>query len=366
MGIATGTTNGVEITNISKIFGKTRALDNVSLSVQPGEFVSLLGPSSGGKTTLLRAIAGLIRPDQGAVRIGTHTVVDAARRLFVPPEHRHLGMVFQDYALWPHMRVSENVGFPLEARNTPKFKRKGLIAKALERVGLDSLAERFPGELSGGQQQRVALARAIVDNPSLILFDEPLSNLDANLRDALCREISQLVKDLGATAVYVTHDQGEAFSLSDRIAVLREGRIVKFDTPEQLYREPPDAWVANFLKVGSLITGQSAHGTFTPSGLDRQIALPEVINGHAGPSTLLLPGSALMIGAENPDLHITVSSSHFRGDRYEVSAYLLWPDHGPQVNFWHDRPLKMGERVPVSLNRNRLRLFMDESDGSGI
>jgi iron(III) transport system ATP-binding protein len=366
MGVITDTGNGVEITNLSKSFAGVRAIDDVTLTIAPGEFVALLGPSSGGKTTLLRAIAGLVTPDRGTVRIGPDTVVDTAKRQFVPPEQRRLGMVFQDYALWPHMRVSENVGFPLEARGVAKSQRQDLIATALRRVGLDALAKRFPGELSGGQQQRVALARAIVDSPRLILFDEPLSNLDANLRDALGREIAQLVRELGATAVYVTHDQGEALSLSDRIAVLREGRLVALGTPEQLYRQPPDAWVAQFLKVGSLISGQSTNGMFTPTGLDQQLALPELVNGHAGPSTLLLPGSALLIGAPNPDVDLAITSVQFRGDRYEVSARLSPNDHGPLVHFWHDRPLKPGDRVPAALDRKRLRLYMDDKiDGSG-
>jgi iron(III) transport system ATP-binding protein len=357
---------GVEISSLCKSFSGFRAIDDVTLSIAPGEFVSLLGPSGCGKTTLLRAVAGLVVPDTGSIRIGTETVVDAASRTFVPAERRRLGMVFQDYALWPHMRVRENVAFPLAARGVAAAAHDTMMRTALRRVGLESLAERFPGELSGGQQQRVALARAIVDTPRLLLFDEPLSNLDAGLRDALGREIARMVRELGATAIYVTHDQSEALSLSDRIALMRGGRIVCADTPEQLYREPPDAWVARFLNVGNLISGDVGQGVFQATGAEERVLLPELINGHAGPSTLLLPSSAILVGAATPDFHLAVSSVHFRGDRYEVAARWSCPEHGPLLHFWHDRPLRPGERIPVSLDRNRLRLFIGGSGGSDI
>ena len=348
--------NGVEITGLVKAFGGVRAIDGVDLSIQPGEFVALLGPSGCGKTTLLRAIAGLLAPDAGRIRLGDRLVAAPEAKLFVPAERRNLGMVFQDYALWPHMRVRENVGFPLAARRCPAAQRAGLIETALRRVSLWHLADRFPGELSGGQQQRVALARAIVDAPRVLLFDEPLSNLDAALRDSLGREIAMLVRDLGATAIYVTHDQSEALSLADRIAVMRAGRIVQSDAPERLYKDPADAWIAAFLKSGSLIRGHAEGGAFHPEGEGESLHLPQLVNGHSGPSTLMLPSAAVQSGGTG-ELRFSVASAHFKGDRYEIAARWGARDHGPVVQFWHDKPLKPGDMVSVTLDRDRLRLF---------
>ena len=348
--------NGVEIVRLAKAFGGVRAIDGVDLSIRPGEFVALLGPSGCGKTTLLRAIAGLLAPDEGRIKLGDRLVAAPEAKLFMPAERRGLGMVFQDYALWPHMRVRDNVGFPLAARRVPAGRRTGLIETALRRVSLWHLADRFPGELSGGQQQRVALARAIVDSPRVLLFDEPLSNLDAALRDSLGREIAMLVRDLGATAIYVTHDQSEALSLADRIAVMRAGRIVQCDTPEALYKNPSDAWVAAFLKSGSLIRGRAEAGAFHPEGEGESLHLPQMVNGHSGPSTLLLPSAAVRAGGAG-ELQFAVASVHFKGDRYEIAARWGARDDAPVVQFWHDRPLKPGDLVSVTLDRDRLRLF---------
>ena len=356
MPVSTAAGNGVDIVKLAKKFGTMRAIDGVDLSILPGEFVALLGPSGCGKTTLLRAIAGLLAPDEGRIRLGDRLVAAPEAKLFVPAERRNLGMVFQDYALWPHMRVRDNVGFPLAARRVATGDRAKLIETALRRVSLAHLAHRFPGELSGGQQQRVALARAIVDAPRVLLFDEPLSNLDASLRDSLGREIAMLVRDLGATAIYVTHDQSEALSLADRIAVMRAGRIIQCDSPEALYKNPADAWVAGFLRSGSLIRGHAEGGAFHPEGQGDALQLPHLTNGHSGPSTLLLPTGAVQAGAHG-DIKFSVASAFFKGDRYEIAARWGADDHGPVVQFWHDRPLKPGDVVSVSLDRDRLRLF---------
>ncbi|MFG0229597.1 ABC transporter ATP-binding protein [Achromobacter sp. 413638] len=209
-------------------------LDGVDLDVPAGTVLALLGPSGCGKSTLLKALAGLLRPQSGSIRIGGQTAFDGRRH--DPPEARGLGMVFQDYALWPHMSVAQNVGFPLEMRGVPRRERPGRVAEALALVGLEALAGRRPSELSGGQQQRVALARAIVARPRLLLFDEPLSNLDRDLRETLCAEIGALLRRLGATAVYVTHDHQEAHALAHVIACMRHGQIVP--TPEALRASP--------------------------------------------------------------------------------------------------------------------------------
>lgn len=342
---------GVSISGISKQYDQTQVLRDVSLQVRSGEFLSLLGPSGCGKTTLLRILAGLIRPDSGSVHFGEQAVSDAREGRHVPAEHRNLGMVFQDYALWPHMRVEKNVAFPLETRGTvPPEERAARVQKALERVGLSHLARRYPEELSGGQQQRVALARAIVAEPRVVLFDEPLSNLDAGLRESLGREISILVRSLGLTAIYVTHDQGEALALSDRIAVMRQGEIVQCGSPEALYGQPADAWVAEFLNAGSLLRGDSGNGLFTAPGLS--IPLTGSANARG---TLLLPANAVLL-SDTGDIELRVTTSQFRGERHEIHAS---PSGGLDnvLRFWSPRAFVPGAIVHVTVDSARLRFY---------
>ncbi len=234
----------VSVQHVTKRFGSKCALDDVNLDIAPGTFLVLLGPSGSGKTTLLRCLAGIERPTGGVIEIDGHEVVGP--RTFVAPEKRHLSMVFQDYALWPHLTVAKNVAFPLARSGRTKPQRASRVADLLERVGIGHLADRFPNELSGGEQQRVALARALAAEVGLILFDEPLSNLDADRREQLRIEIATLTRSVGATVVYITHDQSEAFALADRVGVLRHGRLVQMDAPETIYRRPADAFVARF------------------------------------------------------------------------------------------------------------------------
>jgi iron(III) transport system ATP-binding protein len=238
---------GVSFDALGKHFGEKRALDGVSLDIEPGTFLVLLGPSGSGKTTLLRCLAGIERPSSGTISIDGHVV--AGPKTFVPPERRKLAMVFQDYALWPHLSVRKNVAYPLATSSLPKSERAHRCDDLLERVGIAHLGERFPNELSGGEQQRVALARALAAEVGLILFDEPLSNLDADRREQLRIEIATLTREAGATAVYITHDQSEAFALADRIGVLNHGRLVQLDSPEHIYRHPSSAFVARFTGV---------------------------------------------------------------------------------------------------------------------
>ncbi len=235
---------GISVERVAKHFGEKVALDEVSLDIAPGTFLVLLGPSGSGKTTLLRCLAGIERPTSGSIRIDERVVVGP--REFVAPEKRGLAMVFQDYALWPHLTVAKNVAFPLARSQRSKDERSSRVNDLLERVGIAHLADRYPNELSGGEQQRVALARALSADVGLILFDEPLSNLDADRREQLRVEIATLTRAAGATAVYITHDQSEAFALADRVGVLNHGRLVQLDTPETIYRRPIDAFVARF------------------------------------------------------------------------------------------------------------------------
>ncbi|WP_318389435.1 ABC transporter ATP-binding protein [Enterobacter sp.] len=213
----------IRLQGISYAFGSHTVLDDIDLTIDAGSVVALLGPSGCGKSTLLRLLAGLTQPAKGEIHFGERLVAKTDWAL--PPEARDIGMVFQDYALWPHMTVAQNVAFPLKMRNVPRAERDARVAKALARVGLEAFADRKPSGLSGGQQQRVALARAIVGEPRVLLFDEPLSNLDSELRESLCTEMARLLRQLGTTAVYVTHDRREAEILADRIVHLSAGSI---------------------------------------------------------------------------------------------------------------------------------------------
>jgi ABC-type sugar transport system ATPase subunit len=242
----------VQLQEVSKRFGTVRAVNRVSLAVRPGEFFSLLGPSGCGKTTVLRLIAGLERPEEGEIYIGGQLVYSAAKGIFVPPGRRNLGMVFQNFALWPHMTVAENVAFPLRVRRVPEAECHRAVEAALSLLHLNGLGGRFPHELSGGQQQRVALARALVARPRLLLMDEPLSNLDANLRAAMRTELKRLHQESGATTLYVTHDHVEALTLSDRLAILRDGLVLQVGSPQEVYESPASLFVAAFVTGAGL------------------------------------------------------------------------------------------------------------------
>lgn len=239
----------VTVKGLEKKYGETAVVSSFSLEITEGSFVSLLGPSGCGKTTILRMVAGLETPTAGIIRFGTETVYDDQTHTSVPPEKRNVGMVFQSYAVWPHMTVFDNVAFPLKCRKIPKESRMERVEAALKMVRMDSLAQRKPHQLSGGQQQRIALARALVARPSVILLDEPLCNLDANLRDEMCDELLVLRKNFPHTMIYVTHEQSEAYKLSDRIALLNGGRLEQFGTGEELRKKPTSDFVKRFLKL---------------------------------------------------------------------------------------------------------------------
>jgi putative spermidine/putrescine transport system ATP-binding protein len=237
----------VDIRSASKHYEAVRALDNVTLNVAPREFVSLLGPSGSGKTTLLGILGGFVQPSSGSIHFGDRDVT------FVPPHKRDIGVVFQNYALFPHMSVGDNVAFPLRARRLPKANWPEKVRAALAMVGLSGYEQRHISQLSGGQRQRVALARAMIFEPRLILMDEPLSALDKQLREAMQIELRELHRRIGATIIYVTHDQREALTMSDRVAILKDGRLVQIDTPERLHDHPADSFVASFIGEASLL-----------------------------------------------------------------------------------------------------------------
>jgi iron(III) transport system ATP-binding protein len=241
----------VRLSDISKSFGSTRAVNGVSLQVHSGELMAVLGPSGCGKTTLLRLIAGFEAPEGGSLSVGG--VEMAGPTSFVPSDKRRIGMVFQDYALFPHLTVRSNVAFGLARRE--RDERDELTRRTLELVGLQHRADRYPHELSGGERQRVALARALAPEPEVVLLDEPFSNLDASLRAGLRREVELILRDAGATAILVTHDQEEALSLADRLAVMRQGRIVQIGAPEAVYGRPASRWAAQFVGEVNVLAG---------------------------------------------------------------------------------------------------------------
>jgi iron(III) transport system ATP-binding protein len=273
---------------LHKRFGAVRAVAGMDLEVEPGSICVLLGPSGCGKTTALRLIAGLERPDAGSIEVGGETLSDAGT--FVPPERRRIGMVFQDYALFPHLDVAGNVGYGLGRRPDP-----ARVREVLGLVGLGAEAGRPVHELSGGQQQRVALARALAPKPDLVLLDEPFSNLDAALREHLRGEVRSILTKAGVTSVFVTHDQSEALSVADRVAVMREGAIEQVGTPETVYSQPASRWVAGFLGEIEVLPGEASGGHIVC-----ELGSIPARNGEAGPVDVLIRPESLAIGLTGP------------------------------------------------------------------
>lgn len=307
------------IENLHKTFqaaGQTvNAIDGVSLDVETGKLLTLLGPSGCGKTTTLRCLAGLERPDRGRIAIDGRVVFDADKGIFVPPSERSLGMVFQSYAIWPHMTVFENVAFPLRVARDRKYSAAEIeheVGRVLEMVQLSGYERRASTRLSGGQQQRLAFARGLVRQPNLLLLDEPLSNLDAKLREQMRVELKRLQRTLGVTTVYVTHDQSEALALSDEIAVFSAGRIIQRGSPQQVYRRPASQFVADFVGSANFFHGTIAAATAegatveTPHGTMRCSFAEEVRSGQA-----------VVVTARPEDL--TISDTH-PGDGLNVFA----------------------------------------------
>ncbi|HUP15426.1 MAG TPA: ABC transporter ATP-binding protein [Acidimicrobiia bacterium] len=327
----------IEATGLSKTFGEVAALAGFDIAVEEGQTLTLLGPSGCGKTTALRVIAGFERPDAGMVSVGGLPV--AGPGLHVPPERRRVGMVFQDYALFPHMSVAANVSYGLvkRARDRKDLKR---VAEVLELVGLSGTEKRLPHELSGGQQQRVALARALAPRPAVILLDEPFSNLDASLRQRVRRELKEILAEARATALFVTHDQEEALSLSDLVAVMREGRVVQVATPPDLYRVPVDPWVAGFLGDADFVPATAGQGQV-------ETAVGTFATEHNGKVLVMFRPERVLV-TPHPEGEAVVASREYFGHDQLVTIVLADGSRirsrlGPAPD------LKPGERVAVKI-----------------
>lgn len=332
----------LEIQGLDKSFGQQAALKNLNLNLESGKVLALLGPSGCGKTTLLRCIAGLVEADAGRISVLNQTVFSPKKSL--PPEQRHLGMVFQDYALWPHMTVGENVGFPLKMLNRSKQQVREKTAWALELVGLLAAIDKQPGALSGGQQQRVALARAIVSEPRLLLMDEPLSNLDKGLRESLAADIRQLIERLGLTAVFVTHDQMEAFALADEVAVLNQGHLQQLASPEELFLHPATPEIAEFVDSGSLLNAHLAEQTLHFGG--QSFALEPL--DYSGPIQLLIPRQAIRcVDKGSSLLGAKVVRCSFQGDYYSMNLLL---EDGQSVRFRSPVKYSINQVLGLDLN----------------
>jgi len=322
--------------NIVKTFGSVRALDGISLVIDPGELFFLLGASGCGKTTLLRCIAGLETPTNGTIHFGDRDVTD------MPPHKREAAMVFQSYALWPHLTVAQNIAFGLEERKVPKTEIKRRVEEALEMVQLAGFGGRSIDQMSGGQQQRVSLARALVVRPRCLLLDEPLSNLDAQLRVEMRREIRRIVKENSLTGIYVTHDQEEALAMADRMAVLTRGRIGQIGTPEEIYREPRSAHVANFIGETNIIPGEAME---TRDGFTTTRTAAGPITGRVtDPEWTPAQGEAvrLSIRPEAWRLHMEKGDNAVTG-KIVARAYL-----GQRIQYWIETPV--GRQQVVEMN----------------
>lgn len=314
---------------ITKTLGHRQVLRGLDLNVRAGEVVSLLGASGSGKTTLLRIIAGLMMPDAGRITVAGVEFFGPQR--IVPPERRRIGMVFQDYALWPHMTVAGNLTFGLKAQRVSSTEAARRVDHALDVTRMAGLRDRMPAALSGGQQQRVAIARCLAARPQLMLFDEPLSNLDAALREDLRGEMMDLVRQEGITVIYVTHDQAEAMAVSDRIAVMREGEIEQFATPEQLYEAPATPFVAGFIGGFTLLPGSAGPNGFRPD----DSAAMDLRGGPGGRAVLVVRPEDARPSREHPGTAITgkVLAASYQGRCWrlavQVGTALLrldWPE----------------------------------------
>ncbi len=307
----------IHIRSVTKTYGSIFALDNVDLDVRSGEFLTLLGPSGSGKTTLLMVLAGFTRPDYGSLKFGAQEIIR------MPPHLREVGMVFQNYALFPHMNVADNIGFPLKLRGVAKDQIAQRVEDALATVQLDGYGDRQITQLSGGQKQRVALARAIVFEPQILLMDEPLSALDKKLREHMQIELRHLHEKLGMTTVYVTHDQREALTMSDRVAVINYGKLIQLDEPRRIYDQPTNSFVANFIGESTLVPVERRDGKACYNGTPLEITDPEMAKGDL---LMLRPERLIILNPETGSSSASYNCFKGRVDEivYQGESFITW------------------------------------------
>jgi ABC-type Fe3+/spermidine/putrescine transport system ATPase subunit len=359
------------LSNIVKRFGQMTAVDHLNLDVQEGEFLTLLGPSGCGKSTTLRLIAGLERPNEGTVQLGDRVLSAGGQRVFTPPEKRGMGMVFQSYAVWPHMTVEQNVGFPLKLRRVPRAEQQERVANVLRLVGLDGLGARGATQLSGGQQQRVALARALVHNPSVLLLDEPLSNLDAKLREQMRLELRLLQRRLKITTIFVTHDQAEAMVLSDRIVVMNHGRVEQIGGPDDIYERPATRFVMDFVGRVNYLQGVARTDNGTAQiyceGADVSIAAlaSDELRGDERVTLCIRPEDVSVLPStvqrKETDWRATVQAVTYLGHRVEylltVGSVTIMAEGAAAAR------VAEGEDVYLRIPRESIRAWTRDGDG---
>jgi iron(III) transport system ATP-binding protein len=371
----------VRLENVSRSFGEVAAARDVTLTIRDGSFVTFLGPSGCGKTTTLRMIAGLEQINSGRIAIGDTIVSDAARGRFLQPELRNIGMVFQSYAIWPHMTVFENAAYPLRIRRIKRDAVHQRTMTALRLVEMEPYAERLATALSGGQQQRVAIARAIAFEPSVLLLDEPLSNLDAKLREQMRVELRNLQRKLGITTVYVTHDQEEAMALSDEIVVMHGGRVMQIGTPEDVYFRPASRFVADFCGSPNIFTGIVAEIRAGGNGVKLVKVEGEGWGGWSQSSRAFSPGDraavvvrpeaaeivkrgAPALGTPSMQWDGSVTQEVFRG--FRRTLFVRAGDALMTVDSAADRTMPIGEQVTVRIQAERTWALPEETAGGSV
>ena len=348
--------NYLEVKDLIKWFGDDPAVDGISFKIAKGNFLTLLGPSGCGKTTTLMSIAGLHSIDGGSIRVGDAMFTDPESGVFMAPENRDIGMVFQSYAIWPHMSVTKNVAYPLEIQKIPKDEINDRVADVLELVGLTDMADKMATQLSGGQQQRAALARAIVAKPRLLLFDEPLSNLDLKLREQMRVELKRIQNEVGITSIYVTHDQAEALVMSDDIIVMSKGHIEQMGSPVDIYSKPVNSYVSNFIGVANLLEGNVKKANTSGGEADVEVNVagePITLKCQLGAGMKQGDDTVLSVRPENvhavrePDgaapVPGEVTSAIFLGNY--VDCRVAWGDFEWKVIAHPRMGLKEGEKV---------------------
>lgn len=359
-----GSGASLQFERITKHYADVAAVDNLDLTIRPGEFVTLLGASGSGKTTTLMMLAGFTQPSSGRILIGGSDVT------LLPAAKRNLGVVFQNYSLFPHMTIEQNLAFPLQMRRVSKHEIREKVGKALEMVKLDGMSKRYPHELSGGQQQRIALARALIFEPRALLMDEPLGALDKNLREHMQLEIKRLHTTLGATVVFVTHDQEEALTMSDRVAVMQDGKIAQISSPHEIYERPKNRWVADFIGQSNYLAGQIR--SVNEGQYDVLLDNGSVVTGTG--ATRFTPGDRVLVmlrpeqinvstTASGPDpIRATVREILYMG--HTVKAELVLADGTSLTAQFHNQnaraPLLAGSTVYVSWNTDELWLIAED------